>query len=257
MFKNHPYQYVYFNEAARGSFAEKNFCLDYWDVSVYDLIKYALKTDGAPSLGFGGTMIYFREFYFNDAEKARIKSACAEDAVYFISNSHVPYGERFIHPEFTQIKSVTVDGMRISSLAKRETPNAELDYAAAEKIANFNDSGDNADFTALFDGDFATFWQGEDGGEGVFLLFEFDEPVDYDFLGLRYDLKNMPFFPSNAEIFTSGDGINFTRAPLKTSADTYFYLDIGGEYRFLKINMGLAAADLPPRVCEMVFGHKQ
>jgi hypothetical protein len=116
----HPYQYVYFNIVGR-QFAEKNFTLDYWDVSFIDLIRYALANDDRQKLKFTirGT---WPQAMLTDAEKERAEWAPLENADYFIEDTRMPIWDRVCPPGFMKQAAVTVDGMSISTLYKR-TPN--------------------------------------------------------------------------------------------------------------------------------------
>ena len=51
------HQYAYFNIVGR-QFAEKNFTLDYWDVSFADLIRYVLVNDDRQKIKFAATASY-------------------------------------------------------------------------------------------------------------------------------------------------------------------------------------------------------
>ena len=118
---NHPYQYVYFNIVGR-QFAEKNFTLDYWDVSFVDLIHHVLANDNRQNLKFyvGGT---YPESMLTDAEKERAKWAPLEEADYYIQDTRLSYKDRVCPPGFVKQTAITVDGMDISILYKRTANN--------------------------------------------------------------------------------------------------------------------------------------
>ena len=253
--KNHPYQYVYFNEFARGGFAEKNFCLDYWDVSFKDLLEYAFETNDAPALYFNSiNSINAKKYYLPESQKQRVWPGEYETADFYVTHTRAPFEDRFIHPEFTEIKSINVDNMKISALSAREPIKANIDPDAYYKISRFENSASDADCFALFDGDFNTYQQPARKDSVGYMLFEFAEPVDYTFLGLRYNKSQMQNFPREIKISASADGGSFTQIPFTVSADTYFYLDSPGEYKYLKIE-GSGGSERPFRVCEMNFGH--
>jgi len=114
---NHPYQYVYFNIIGR-QFAEKNFTLDYWDVSFVDLARYALANDDRQKIKFNvrGT---WPEAMLTEAEKKRTSWSPMENADYYIQDTRMPYKERVCPPGFAEQAAITVDGMKISTLFKR------------------------------------------------------------------------------------------------------------------------------------------
>ena len=255
MVKNHPYQYVYFNELAKGEFADRNFILDYWVVSFKDLIKYALNTDGAQVITLNNSYFDSQIIYFNESQKKRLGYTAYQDADYYLSSTCYDYEPRFWHPEFVEADSVTVDGMKISAISRREPMRARADEYAAEKIADFKSSSSyGADL--MFDGSFETFWQADDEkGSAGYMVFEFNEPVGYDFVGLRYDFYHATHYPQEVKISVSDDGVNFRSLSFDVGADVYFYLNEPGAYRFLKLE-GAAMEGWPFVVCEMVFGQK-
>jgi len=116
---NHPYQYVYFNVVGR-QVAEKNFTLDYWDVSHYDLIRYALAYDVSPQTTINS--VYgsgFQSFFLTAAENTRVTWTDVANAEYYIQHTRMAYNDRTPPPGFTELTSITVDGMKISTLYKR------------------------------------------------------------------------------------------------------------------------------------------
>ena len=118
---NHPYQYVYFNMAGR-QFAEKNFTLDYWDVSFMDLIRYALANDDRPKIIFAVNSVSSKPSMLKESEKERVVWSNMESADYYIQDTRIPYKERFRPYGFTELNAITVDGMKISRLYKRVRP---------------------------------------------------------------------------------------------------------------------------------------
>ena len=118
---NHPYQYVYFNVIGR-QFAEKNFTLDYWDVSFIDLIRYVLANDDRPRIMFAVSSISSKPSMLTESEKERVVWSDMENADYYIQDTRIPYNERVQPHGFTELTAITVDGMKISRLYKRVNP---------------------------------------------------------------------------------------------------------------------------------------
>ena len=73
MFKNHPYQYVYFNYFAGKQFS-KNFDMDYWGLSNYNALKYLIKNNqNLISIGIiGNGDIGQSRMFLNKTDKNRI-----------------------------------------------------------------------------------------------------------------------------------------------------------------------------------------
>ncbi|MCL2740266.1 MAG: hypothetical protein FWE47_03655 [Oscillospiraceae bacterium] len=115
---NHPYQYVYFNSIAR-PFAEKNFCLDYWEVSHYDLVQYILENDERDEIKVD---IYKgQHLMLNDADKKRIKriNDNLQGVDYFIQNTRMAPNRRTAPEGFEEVHAIVVDGIKISRLYKK------------------------------------------------------------------------------------------------------------------------------------------
>ena len=115
---NHPYQYVYFNLIGK-QVAEKNFTLDYWNVSHIDLLRYLLSHDDSPEIKVNMEESMLNLYMLTDEEKARIVPSDVDSADYFIQGSRTEYSSRTTPPGFTELISIKVDGMRIATLYGR------------------------------------------------------------------------------------------------------------------------------------------
>jgi len=116
---NHPYQYVYFNIVGQ-QFAEKNFTLDYWEVSYIDLIRYVLANDNSQNIKFRYEFFWPPIYLMlTDAEKERVSLVPMEKADYYIQDTRMPFKERLCPPGFIEENAVVVDGMKISTLFRR------------------------------------------------------------------------------------------------------------------------------------------
>jgi len=119
--KNHPYQYVYFNVIGR-QIAEEKFSLDYWEVSHTDLLRYALKDAGER---FITVKVHARNYHLLlPHELTRVE--CVIDSTipyidYYIDHTRKPLHERVAPEGFLELKSIIVDGMKISTLYKKDS----------------------------------------------------------------------------------------------------------------------------------------
>ncbi|MCL2078655.1 MAG: glycosyltransferase family 39 protein [Oscillospiraceae bacterium] len=120
---NHPYQYAYFNIVGRQ--AEGNFSIDFWNVSSYDLIRYAIEDADNCEISICIQRGTYAFHLLTQNEKKLVRTTRnVDDAEYYI------YGTRgawysLVPPGFTQIKEITSGGVTISALYKRtaeETP---------------------------------------------------------------------------------------------------------------------------------------
>jgi len=114
---NHPYQYVYFNLIGR-QIAEKNFTLDYWEISHLDLILYVLANDDRSGIIIKAN--WFHGLLLSENERARVIFTNEKDeADYIVQHTRIPYIDRIPPPGFEEVASITVDGIKISILYKR------------------------------------------------------------------------------------------------------------------------------------------
>ena|GEM_PF-759957 len=248
---NHPYQYAYFNIIGR-QFAEKNFTLDYWEISHTDLIRYALKHDDRPTLSFSFSSWFITDIR-TEEEKQRVRSSGYDVADYYLQNTRMSYDERDQHSGYEEFYAITVDGMKISTLFKRVEPEAAFDNDSWGKIANFESiSGD--DYTAMYDGNNETFWGANRGqAPGDYMSFEFSEPVDYNFVHLGTG-GSKGDFSRDLSIFVSLDGNNWNAVLVKEIIGQCYYRFESEDYKFLKF-VNNASNDCWWKVYKIEFGH--
>ena len=123
---NHQYQYVFFNILGR-QVAEKNFDLDYWGVSHYDLIRYALANDDRSQITVSGSTDA-QYFFLTEDEKESVFQADTADAEYYLQrSSSAALNDRIPPPGFTELTAIFVNGMKISTLYKRVQPQFGFD----------------------------------------------------------------------------------------------------------------------------------
>jgi len=114
---NHPFQFAYFN-AVGSRFAEKNFTLDYWEVSNTVLIRYALANDDRDVLTFSQKH-FPKDEILTEEEKKRVAWANYGEADYYLQDTRMSYKDRSRHDGYEEVYAATVDGMKISTLFKK------------------------------------------------------------------------------------------------------------------------------------------
>lgn len=86
--KNHPHQYLYFNNLNKNYFM-KNFDLDWWGVSHKSSIDYILNNDDSDKISIyarGFTSLRDTYLYLNKHKKSRVVLSNIDDAKYIIDN---------------------------------------------------------------------------------------------------------------------------------------------------------------------------
>ena len=126
MFKNHPYQFVYFNK-----FAGKNpatlFELDYWGTSNKDVIKFIAKTNKQNNIKIydhSNSPYYLSLFLINKIDRKRIEFLNdAKGADYLVTNHYYQVDNPMLlnnklKNKYKLIKEFKVDEMIINSVYK-------------------------------------------------------------------------------------------------------------------------------------------
>lgn len=228
---NHPYQYVYFNVLGR-QIAEKNFDIDYWLVSHYDIIKQALADAGDSQItiynphGVVSPML-------TDEEKSRVFLTEIDYADYYVMDSKGPNIGKKAPEGFEEVMEITVDDFRISSLYKR-IPQAVWDADAWDNVLRVTSNANNEDIAALSDGDLATRWAtNRPQALGDYVLLEFGRAVEYDSVRLLLT-DSFDDYPRDLSISVSEDGANWTQMP---TSGQYQFETRPRPYRFMKLQL--------------------
>lgn len=124
MFKNHPYQFVYFNKFAEKNIAEK-FELDYWGVSNKNTLSYISEIDNRNEIKIFINSVSPYEFsalLLDTENRDRLKfTNDLDEANYVVTNHYYQKGNPIIinnklKKDFNLIKEIKVDNVPINSI---------------------------------------------------------------------------------------------------------------------------------------------
>jgi hypothetical protein len=250
---NHPYQYVYFNVVGR-QFAENNFALDYWYVSINDLHRKISEIDARPHItvtDFNG----HRTHMLTHEERARLEFVNSQWNApdYLIRGSRFHINERR-QPitGYEKIYSITVNGMEISSLHKYVIAREHFDNDAHLFISNIFSSSVYWDASNIADGNEHTSWRTDDVRlDGDFILVEFSQFVTYNLVRLNAVHRNEY---ANTSVAVSMDGENwyYPFIFLHNAVDNVF---APVEYKFIRIANTHTHEKYPWTIREIQFGN--
>lgn len=118
--RNHPYEYAFFNRAAL-PYVTEYFQKDYWNVSQYELLRYACEQDGREELKVW--VLPENAIVFQPPEhRNRIKQVVNQDDADYIVTAYTASCEEERLTQYylyDEPKAVWVDGVKISSLFRR------------------------------------------------------------------------------------------------------------------------------------------
>ncbi|MCL2083418.1 MAG: hypothetical protein FWH04_09345 [Oscillospiraceae bacterium] len=264
---NHPYQYVFFNAAGR-TVAQDNFALDYWHISYFDLIRWAFENDDREKISFF-ILDNMRRSVLSAEEQARAIPVALETDninflpilgredyyIMFINSYNNSFDIPYVRSEgLEEAHSISVDGIKIAVLYKRAEPDAEFDSQSWDNIISaYSSTGDAFDPSVLHDGNYNTLWTtGEAQKPGDFLLFMFNDPVDYN-----YVLMDLPTgsndAPGDLYISVSMDGQKWTEAPISVKSENSYRFE-PEKYRFIRLANIADSSKTPWSVAELTFG---
>jgi len=253
----HPYQYVYFNLVGR-RVAQQNFALDYWYVSNADLARYALNHTDEPFVTIAaGSFNHHFVYILTDEEQARFAFTCRDTADFYIRGSRLSYEwQRYYQgPDFRELATIEVDGMRIAALYQRVLPfTVDIDTAAWGNLVEFRSNG-NYNFHHMNDSNPDTKWStGRPQAAGDYLIFVFREAVNYNYIRLNNGRLRSDY-PRGLAIYTSNNGYTWHNAPIAFNSAQSHYVFESEAYHFIK----LVTTDYSPRywwsIAEMSFGY--
>jgi hypothetical protein len=129
MYKNHPYQYTYFNSIYKKNF-NKFFDMDYWGLTNYHSIKYILKKNKQNdqiAIGIiGNGDLNLSRSFLSKSEKEKIVISENLDAVDFLIDNYARWnGIKFlknqqeIDDKFKIYYEIQINGVAISSIYKK------------------------------------------------------------------------------------------------------------------------------------------
>ena len=125
MFRNHPFQNVYFNFLA-GNNVEKKFEIDYWGLSNKQAFEYILENEKDKKVNVGSAgpiLLENSKKILNKDDRNRINITKNKDADYIIDNYinwHGKYKKKKydIPSGFKINKDIIINGIKISSIYK-------------------------------------------------------------------------------------------------------------------------------------------
>lgn len=127
IFKNHPFQYVYFNNLINKKNLQKKFDLDYWGLSYKQSIQYLLNNEKEEKLIVYNMTKYNKLFYhlfsFDKISRDRIiVSKNKDDAKFILTNYHNDKNEykKNFFDNYELYHEIRVDGFPINSIYKRK-----------------------------------------------------------------------------------------------------------------------------------------
>ena len=119
IFKNHPYEYVFFNTLVKKSYL--NFDLDWWGLTNFDQIRYILKNDTRKNIKIfdvsGTSLEATRKTILNSEERLRIEVVKDENQSDYLINNYIGNLKDY-SDKYTLINQITVSKQKISSLYK-------------------------------------------------------------------------------------------------------------------------------------------
>ena len=231
---NHPFQYVYFNIVGR-QFAEENFALDYWGVSMTNLRKEMLRIDDRPHITVANVWFNNHLHMLPPEDQARIEVLgsvwLAPDYMIRCSRIHI-YARRMPISGYEKVYAITVNGMEISSLHRYIITPEHFDSAALLQVFNVL-STNNPDYAFhIIDGNPDTWWRTEYSRQGDdFIELHFAEPVSYNLVRLNA-LHRHEY--AVATVSVSMDGVHWYYPTLafRNAVDNVF---APVEYRYMRI----------------------
>jgi len=232
--RNHPYQYVYFNEFMRGDRAEHNYPLDYWSVSQADILRELLDRNDDPMIRVEHAP--WSPLILRPEERDRLVRVPFDFAPEYVVRGSSGHW-RSPGQGFELIYNITVDGMEISSLHRYLIEPGHFDLDALSLVADI--SSNHPEFVEyLFDGNLDTVWQtARPRQEGDFVQIELSRPAQYNLIRLDGDRltgEGRRQFSNLVQISLSMDGETWFEPEIVFSnlVDRVF---MPVEYRFIRI----------------------
>ena len=128
MFKNHPYQFVYFNKFAGKNVSEK-FELDYWGVSNKNSLSYISNIDKGKKINIfikSVSPYEFSSLILNKNDRDRlIFTKDLDEAEFLVTNHYYQNGNPIIinnklKEDFDLVKEIKVDNLTINSVYRKK-----------------------------------------------------------------------------------------------------------------------------------------
>ena len=245
--RNHPFQYVFFNEFSRG-FAEDNFELDYWGVSQMNMLRIILGFDDRERI----TVAYRPSHWHSalmlpDAERLRFEATAVllgPDYLITTSRGHVAT-RRAPVPGYEKIYAIEVNGMAISTLHRYLIQPWHFDRNALYN-AHIVSASVNEGLYYLLDGNPATGWGTyAPRQEGDYVLLGFSEPVSFNLVRIcapkivtlnwaGVSVTQPNYYADRLNISVSSNGSDWYYPSILFNNRRDFVLSIGEPYRYIR-----------------------
>ncbi len=208
MFKNHPYQMVFFNPIAK-NFDINGFEKDYWRLSSTDCLKYIAENDKNERIEVLDYEASLKgaKFMLPISDRNRLViNSFSWPAKYIVANYTNISTNELNFPFYTPIHHVKVDDMKIASVYQRDY---QHDLWAQEVVEKINSNVNPRLIANVFDGDLNSNWRTEKlQNSSDYLDIEFKYPLLLNGL-TTYIGEDENERPWSLQVLSSEDGINW------------------------------------------------
>ena len=118
IYRNHPYQNLYFNFIIKEPY--KQFDMDWWGLTNIDILKYLLNYDKSKEIKIwaaSGTSLEATKTLLTEDERKRIKVVKLESEANYILNNYIN-NQIDYSTKYLLIKEIKVSGNKVNSLYK-------------------------------------------------------------------------------------------------------------------------------------------
>ena len=213
MIEAHPYQSSYFNILFR-NLAQESFEVDPMGLSTTGALQYVLDNDQREGIIFWNDMkaidLASDIIPLNDRKRIRTQyyGYGGQPGDYIILNHTYTAKEKIHYPFFAPFYEVKAGNLVLSTVYQRTHESDIWGYDVIETAASVN-----GDVSAIFDGDFESFWQTNETKTPVSIDIKLKEPMTIR--GLTFFTgEEGRGFPKNLRVFQSDDGIAWTEVPI-------------------------------------------
>lgn len=209
--RNHPFEYLYFNEFARPR-AEKYFEKDYWGVSQYDALQYICRNDRRESIKVWTMTPSDNRYLLNYEDQGRIQIVEDLEVADYVIYNHtgvrdtkaIDQGKSLYSSEYVK----EVDGMAVYTVFKR----VYKPYFSSELESRYTQGMDAAEISSEIG---SIDWEVSAVGQGMEFTGTLAEPVYSDRIRLKTnDLEAYAYKPGDLEVYVSRDNVNWVQAEI-------------------------------------------
>ncbi len=202
---NHPYEYCFFNRIAL-PFVDDYFQKDYWNVSHYDLLRYACEQDGREQIKVWILPENTITFMPPEHRNRLVHVDNQDDADYIVTAYTQSYEDERLNQYYLydEMKAVWVDGIKFSSLFRRAyDPSLRCVLEESQDTLRYDVSGME--------------WEISRDGDRTVLHGSSREPVSLDKIYLQGSDGQLM---EEMEVLVSEDGVNYTELELTREFDS-------------------------------------